>query len=139
MKIRQFKFDADLVEVCRLWSESEPGVHLSPSDEPQEIQKKLKQDPELFLVAEEDGNIVGTVLGGFDGRRGMVYHLAVNSANRRKGIGTALMQELEARFRSKGCRKYYLLVQKQAQDAFEFYKKFGCEVMDLHLLGKRVL
>ena len=138
MIIRQFTYNADLEQVLELWSKSDPGVQLSPSDQPEEIQKKLTRDPDLFLVAEEKGKIVGTVLGGFDGRRGMVYHLAVISERRRVGIGTALMEELEERLRSKECLKFYLLVQKQAQGAFEFYKDFGCEVMDLHLLGKRI-
>jgi len=137
MRIRQFTYEADLEQVLELWSKSGPGVQLSPSDQPEELKKKLARDPDLFLVAEEKGRIVGTVLGGFDGRRGIVYHLAVASGHRRKGIGTTLMQELQERLRSKGCSKFYILVQKHAKGAFEFYKDYGCEVMDLYLLGKR--
>lgn len=138
MKIRQFTFEGDLQQVHELWSTAGPGVQLSTSDEPDEIRKKLEKDPDLFLVAEEEGEIIGTVLGGFDGRRGLVYHLAVKSSRRRHGMGKALMEELEKRFRSKGCLKYYLLVHKHSDGAIEFYKDFGCEVMDLHLLGKRI-
>ena len=136
MKIREFLFEQDYEEVRILWEASGPGIQLSPSDTPQEIQKKLQRDPDLFLVAERDGRIIGTVFGGFDGRRGIVYHLAVLQSERRSGIGRSLMVEIENRLRAKGCRKYYLLVTKDNEAALAFYDSFGAEVMDLYVLGK---
>ncbi len=136
MKIREFHFEQDYEEVRILWESSGPGIQLSPSDSPEEIQKKLQRDPDLFLVAERDGRIIGTVFGGFDGRRGIVYHLVVLQGERRSGIGRSLMAEIENRLRSKGCRKYYLLVTKDNEDALAFYDSFGAEVMDLYVLGK---
>jgi ribosomal protein S18 acetylase RimI-like enzyme len=100
------------------------------SDKPDEIAKKLKHDPDLFLVAERDGRIVGSVLGGFDGRRGMVYHLAVAQSERRLGIGEGLMTELENRLRQKGCIRSYLLVTQDNKDAIRFYEKRDWEQMD---------
>lgn len=139
MKIREFLFGQDYEEVRTLWESSGPGIQLSPSDTPEEIQKKLQRDPDLFLVAECDGRIIGTVFGGFDGRRGLVYHLAVRQDERRSGVGRSLMVEVENRLRSKGCRKYYLLVTKDNEDALAFYESFGAEVMDLYILGKVIL
>ncbi|MCK5052719.1 MAG: GNAT family N-acetyltransferase [Anaerolineales bacterium] len=136
MKIREFLFEQDFEEVRELWISSGPGIQLSPSDSPAEIQKKLQRDPDLFLVAERDGRIIGTVFGGFDGRRGLVYHLAVLPGERRSGIGRSLMVELEHRLRLKGCRKYYLLVTKDNEDGLHFYESYGAEVMDLYVLGK---
>ena len=136
MKIREFVFEQDYEEVRILWESAGPGIQLSPSDTPQEIQKKLQRDPDLFLVAERDGRIIGTVFGGFDGRRGIVYHLAVLQSERRNGIGRSLMVEIENRLRSKDCRKYYLLVTKDNDAALDFYDSFGAEVMDLYVLGK---
>ncbi|MCJ7569882.1 MAG: GNAT family N-acetyltransferase [Anaerolineales bacterium] len=136
MKIRELLFEQDYEEVRMLWESSGPGIQLSPSDTAEEIQKKLLRDPSLFLVAERDGRIIGTVIGGFDGRRGLVYHLAVLQGERRSGIGRSLMVEVENRLRSKGCRKYYLLVTKDNEEALAFYESFGAEVMDLHILGK---
>jgi ribosomal protein S18 acetylase RimI-like enzyme len=136
MIIREFLFEQDYEEVVMLWESSSPGIQLSPSDTPQEIQKKLLRDPDLFLVAVCDGRIMGTVFGGFDGRRGIVYHLAVLQGEQRKGIGRSLMAEIENRLRSKGCRKYYLLVTKDNEAALAFYDSFGAEVMDLYVLGK---
>lgn len=136
MILRNFDIDGDLQAMLDLWSTAGDGVQLSPSDQPGEIRKKLQRDPDLFLVAEENGTIVGAVLGGFDGRRGMVYHLTVARHLRRKGIGKILMTELESRLRAKGCLKYYLLVTPDNDAAHEFYHELGWERMDLHVMGK---
>jgi len=136
MNVREFVYENDLQAVLELWRGGSPGIRISPSDDPAEIRKKLQRDPDLFLIAEEDARIVGAVVGGFDGRRGMVYHLAVETTQRGRGIGRALMRELEVSLRRKGCLKYYLLVTKDNQDAVAFYQRLGCEVMDLLVLGK---
>lgn len=136
--IRQFDFDHDLEPVLRLWQHSGPGVRLGVSDSPEEIQKKLVHDPELFLVAEEKGQIVGTVLGGFDGRRGMVYHLAVALSHRSNGLGSALMDELETRLKAKGCRKYYLQVTADNETVIHFYKKLGWSVSPNTFMSKAI-
>jgi len=136
MILRNFDIDGDLLAVLDLWSTAGEGIGLSPSDRPQELRKKLKRDPDLFLVAEEDGKIVGAVLGGFDGRRGMVYHLAVSRRLRRKGTGRLLMAELESRLRARGCLKYYLLIKPDNQEAHDFYTELGWEHMDLRVMGK---
>ena len=136
MRIRNFDFDRDFEAVLRLWRGSGPGVHLGPSDEPDAIRHKLTRDPDLFVVAEEDGQLIGAVMGGYDGRRGLVYHLAVADDHRRRGLGRRLMEELEARLRAKGCHKCYLLVTRDNPEGLRFYEALRWEIMDLHLLGK---
>lgn len=136
--ISQFVYDKDLDQLLNLWAYAGPGVQLSLSDQPSEIKKKLRQDPDLFLVAEQGEELVGAVLGGFDGRRGIIYHLAVADKCRQEGIGKALKEELEDRLRSKGCLKYYFLVTKHNKDATDFYTKIGCEVMDMYVLGREI-
>lgn len=136
MEIREFRMQEDYQHVRHLWLQSGPGVQLSPSDEPEEIEKKLTHDPDLFLVMEDQGQIIGTVIGGYDGRRGIVYHLAVSPERRREGLGTALMTAIEERLRSKGCYKYYLFVRRELDHVLDFYQSLGCEVMDLNILGK---
>jgi ribosomal protein S18 acetylase RimI-like enzyme len=138
MLIREFQLDRDYAAVRALWEASGPGVHLGMSDTPEEIAKKLTRDPDLFLVAEDENRIVGAVLGGFDGRRGMVYHLAVAAAQRQRGLGSALMAELESRLKAKGCRKYYLLVTYDNTDVVDFYRRLGWEVMPVQMLGKEI-
>ena len=66
--------------------------------------------------------LVGTVIGGFDGRRGMVYHLAVAPAYRRRWVASRLMAEVEERLRAKGCIKCYLLVRPDNDEAMEYYE-----------------
>lgn len=134
--IRQFIYPNDYSALYELWGTAGPGIHLRRSDEPEEIQKKLARDPDLFLVAESEGRIIGSVIGGFDGRRGMMYHLAVADPYRRQGIGDALMVELERRLRDKGCLKYYLLVTKDNETAIRFYETHGWTLMDLFIYGK---
>ncbi|HET7010020.1 MAG TPA: GNAT family N-acetyltransferase, partial [Anaerolineales bacterium] len=70
--------------------------------------------------------------------RGLVYHLAVLPEARRRGLGVALMQELEGRLRAKGCLKYYLLVTPDNPDAVDFYRHLGWSVMDMTLMGKEI-
>lgn len=130
MKIREFQYPDDLLQTLKLWRSIEKGVSLGPSDTPDEIKKKLLRDPDLFLVAEEDGEIVGTVIGGFDGRRGLIYHLGISSSFRERGFGSRLMNEVETRLRAKGCIRCYLLVTTDNPEAMEFYKKIGWTHMD---------
>jgi len=136
LSLREFQFSTDFSQVINLWQNAGPGIHLRRSDERKEILKKLRRDPDLFLVAEIDGEIIGTVLGGFDGRRGMVYHLAVVDRLRQKGIGALLMNELERRMKQKGCIRSYLLVTSDNLDAIRFYTSRGWEQMDILTFGK---
>lgn len=110
------------------------GVRLGRSDTPEEIQKKIARDPDLFLVAAgEDGQIIGTVIGGYDGRRGLLYHLAVDASFRGRGIGSRLMDEIESRLRAKGCIRCYLMVLADNDEAIRYYEKNGWENME-HVL-----
>lgn len=136
--IRDFCYESDLAEVLELWTHAGGGVRLGRSDDPAEIRKKLSRDPDLFLVAEAGGELVGAVMGGFDGRRGLVYHLAVRTDYRQQGTGDRLMSELEARMRAKGCLKSYLLVTEENFEAMRFYEKRGWERMPLLIFGKEL-
>jgi ribosomal protein S18 acetylase RimI-like enzyme len=123
VNIREFCFPDDYGGMLKLWSAMEIGVQVGRSDAPEEIQKKLQRDPDLFLVAEENHEIIGTIIGGFDGRRGMIYHLAVQANLRGQGIGTALLKEVEQRLQARGCKKCYLLVTVENTDAVQFYEQ----------------
>jgi len=139
IRIREFCFPADYEPVFALWQSIEKGVHTGRSDTPAEIEKKLTRDPDLFLVAEADGAIVGSVIGGFDGRRGLVYHLAVSAAFRGMGIGSRLMDELETRLQAKGCLKSYLLVTSDNPEAELYYQRRGWQPMEsIRLYGKEL-
>jgi len=139
VQIREFRFPADYENVYKLWETIEKGVRVSRSDSRDEIEKKIARDPDLFLVAESDGLIVGSVIGGFDGRRGLVYHFAVASEFRGMGTGSRLMDELESRLRSKGCLKCYLLVASDNPEVEPYYQHHGWKRMDdVHIFGKEL-
>lgn len=141
IRLREFTLD-DYDTVYALWQNAGDGLGIGRSDTREEIAKKLQRDPDLFLVVEDDAHpeqgrrIVGTVIGGFDGRRGLVYHLAVAHAYRGRGIGTLLMEEVERRLRAKGCLRAYLLVKRGNEEAVEFYQQRGWETMEVALMGK---
>jgi ribosomal protein S18 acetylase RimI-like enzyme len=139
VKVREFRFPQDYAPVRSLWEHAGSGIQLRRSDEPEEIQKKLQRDPDLFLLAEADGRLIGTVIGGFDGRRGLIYHLAVEAAYRKQGIGNLLMDEVERRLKEKGCLKCYLLVTVENTDAMRFYEARHWEHMDTVLTYTKTL
>lgn len=139
VKIREFRFPSDYEQVFELWRGIEKGVHVGRSDTLDEIGKKFNRDPDLFLVAESNGNIIGAVMGGYDGRRGLIYHLAVASVFRGQGIGSNLMDEVESRLRAKGCLKCYLLVTLDNIEVANYYMQRGWQHMDqVQLYGKEL-
>jgi ribosomal protein S18 acetylase RimI-like enzyme len=116
--ITEFSMD-DYAVVHVLWQRGD--LWMRPSDGPDATLLKLTRDPDLFLVARDaEGTVVGTVTGGWDGRRAYVYHLAVAPEHRRRGIADALMDELEERFRRLGAlkAKLQILVENAASRAF---------------------
>jgi len=135
VNIRTFKFPDDYPPVVELWERSGPGIHVGRSDTLNEVAKKIQRDPDLFLVADLQDEIIGAVIGGFDGRRGMIYHLAGDKDFRQFGVGTALMETLENRLREKGCLRSYLMVRKD-NAATQFYDKQGWQALDIFVLGK---
>ncbi len=135
IRLREFTLD-DYDAVYSLWQNAGPGIGIGRSDTREEIAKKLQRDPDLFLVATDSNEIIGTVIGGYDGRRGIIYHLAVEQAYRGRGIGKMLMGEVERRLVAKGCLRCYLLVMNDARDVIEFYRAIGWDVMDVTIMGK---
>ncbi len=123
--LREFSLSDDYERVLQLWEAVEKGMNVGRSDTPAELNKKLQRDPDLFLVATKDNDIVGTIIGGFDGRRGMIYHLAVRRELRGQGVGAMLLEEIENRLRAKGCLKCLLHVFADNQEAVQFYRNRG--------------
>ena len=122
-----------------LWKNAGPGIGISRSDDLPELMMKYNAAPDLFLVARQDNNLVGSVIGGFDGRRGLIYHLAVSPALQHGGLGTKLMQSVEEQLKQKGCKKAYLLVKRGNPALENFYSKRDWQNMDdIRLFGKNL-
>jgi ribosomal protein S18 acetylase RimI-like enzyme len=134
MRIREFQL-TDYDDVVGLWKTA--GLILRPGDELYGIKLKLQRDPDLFLVAEDGGDIVGVVMGAWDGRRGWINHLAVKPNRQREGIGRTLMDELEKRLFEKGAKKVNAQIYKWNTTSHDFFKSVGYEVhSDLVMIGK---
>ena len=129
--------ESDEAGVARLWREVFPDA---PSwNEPEaDIRRKLSVQPELFLVATVDSEIVGTAMGGYDGHRGWVYYVAISRQRRKQGIGAALMAEVEERLGKMGCPKLNLQVRASNEDVIAFYKKLGYNVEERVSMAKRL-
>ncbi|EYU13960.1 acetyltransferase [Photorhabdus luminescens subsp. luminescens] len=107
MEIRVFRQD-DFEEVITLWERCDL---LNPGVDPEvDIERKLTHDPDLFLVAEVAGEVVGTIMGGYDGHRGSAYYLGVHPEFRGRGIANALIARLEKKLIARGCPKIVLIV-----------------------------
>ena len=110
----------DYEGVYRLWR-STPGMGLNTTDDSRAgIQQYLNRNPNTCFVAEDKGEIVGVILAGHDGRRGMIHHTAVSSSVRNQGIGTALIEHAMRALECEGIHKVALTVfaKNEAGDAF---------------------
>lgn len=124
MAIRIMTMD-DYEGVYELWM-SCAGMGLNNLDDSKEgIQKFLCRNPETCFVAEEDKEIVGVILAGNDGRRGYIYHTAVNSDFRNRGIGTALVESVKGALKALDINKVALVVFSGNKDGNSFWEKLG--------------
>lgn len=136
MHIRPFQ-PTDETAVIALWQRCE--LTRPWNDPHKDIQRKLKVQPELFLLGEIDDKVVASVMAGFDGHRGWVNYLAVCPTQRRRGLGRQLMEEVERRLTALGCPKLNLQVRSDNQAVLTFYRNLGYQVDEVVSLGKRLI
>jgi hypothetical protein len=136
MHIRPYQ-DSDRQDVIALWREALPDS--APHNDPATaIRKKLAEERDLFFVADVDGAVVGTVMGGYDGHRGWIYSVAVQPQFRRSGIGGALIRRLEEALSQRGCLKVNLQIRASNAQVIAFYEKLGYTVEERVSMGKRL-
>jgi len=122
MKIRAYE-SRDEDAVVALWRDC--GLTRPWNDPRRDIQRKLTEQPELFLVGIYENALVATAMIGFDGHRGWVYYLAVAPKYRRKSFGRRLMQEAERMLIERGCPKINLQIRSENTEAVAFYRRLG--------------
>ena len=121
--------------VDALWREAFP--HDAPRNRAADaIPKKRAYQPELILVAEKDGQVIGSALAGYDGYRGWLNRVAVLKSYRGGGVGAALVREAEARLAALGCRKINLQIRGSNETVAGFYRRLGYEVEERISMGK---
>jgi len=127
--------DSDHDSVVALWTVVFPND--PPWNEPTLlISRKRSVQPHLFWVAMEGDQIVGTVLAGWDGVRGWIYHLAVDPSRRGKGTARLLMKTAEDSLEELGCPKINLQVRMNNTAVVEFYKALGYVAEERVQMGK---
>jgi len=129
--------EADFAEVRTLWQQ------VFPDDPPwnraeEAVSAKLAVQPDLFLVASDGANVIGTVMAGYDGHRGWLYAVAVSESHRRTGVGSALVREAEIRLAALGCRKINLQIRATNIQVQAFYDRLGYGTEDRISMGKRL-
>ncbi len=116
---------ADYDKVYALWLSCR-GMGLNNLDDSREgIERFLKRNPETCFVAEDGGRLVGVIIAGNDGRRGYIYHTAVNPGFRRKGIAKALVNAALEALHDLGINKTALVVFDRNSDGNAFWESMG--------------
>lgn len=135
MIIRPFHL-RDEASVVDLWSRCDL---LRPQNDPYlDIRRKLLVQPEMFLIAEVESEIIGSVMCGYDGHRGWINYLAVHPNHRGQGVGRRLMEKAESALRELQCPKINLQVRSANQSVIAFYEKLGFSVDEVISMGKRI-
>ncbi|SIR66390.1 GNAT family acetyltransferase [Microbacterium sp. RURRCA19A] len=136
VRIRSFR-TADEDAVVALWEQT--GLTRPWNDPRADIRRKLTVQPELFLVAVDGDAVVGSVMAGYDGRRGWLYYLASAPSHRGQGIGRALVAEAERLLEAMGCPKVQLMVRPDNASARGFYDALGYVSFETWATGRRLI
>jgi ribosomal protein S18 acetylase RimI-like enzyme len=136
LHIRPYQ-DGDEKDVIQLWHNCNLVV---PWNDPKlDIERKLKVNPDLFLVGLIESKLIATIMGGYEGHRGWINYLAVSPQIRRKGVGRKMVEEVEVKLCKLGCPKINVQIRSSNRDVIEFYGKIGFSVDDVVSMGKRLV
>lgn len=116
----------DYEKACALWCECE-GIDICEGDSREEISNYLARNPGLSRVVEVDGALAGAALCGHDGRRAIIYHLAVAQAFRGHGIGKLLLDDCVRALQTAGIQRAIILVADDNSLGHEFWLRNGWE------------
>jgi ribosomal protein S18 acetylase RimI-like enzyme len=114
------------------------GLTRAWNDPDRDIDRKVARDPDNLLVLEVDGQLIGSVMVGYEGHRGWINYLVVHPDHRGRGLGQALVHEAERRLAALGCPKVNLQVRSSNRSAIDFYRRIGYSVDDVVSLGRRL-
>jgi ribosomal protein S18 acetylase RimI-like enzyme len=136
MKIREFS-ESDREAVIELWDACELT---RPWNNPDlDISRKLRVQPELFLVGEVQGKVIASAMAGYDGHRGSVFYLAVSPSYQGLGYGKQLLARIEKLLTSMGCPKLNVAVRTSNEKVLAFYNSLGYTADEVVSLGRRLI
>ena len=113
----------DTEAILRFWSAAEATP--TKTDTPEHVGIVIGHPGAAFFIAVAGDEIVGSIIGTFDGWRGHVYRLAVHPRYRRHGIARDLVRHVEIAFRTWGAKRILALVERDRSSALEFWKAAG--------------
>ena len=122
MVIRNYD-DEDFPQVEELLKKS--GIYWPAYDRREILKKKIDNDPESIIVAEENGKVVGTIFFVYDPWSSYILHLAVDAEHRNKGIGTRLFQTAEQRLKARGKKIVAGFIKEENESVLDYCKKRG--------------
>lgn len=116
----------DVEAVLELWRRAEASP--SSTESVEDVRGLLARDPEALIVAEVDGEIVGSLIVGWDGWRATFYRLAVAPDRRRRGLAGELVRAGEERLRALGARRLNAIAESHKHAAMAFWASVGYEL-----------
>jgi ribosomal protein S18 acetylase RimI-like enzyme len=135
-EIRPYQ-EPDITNVVALWERC--GLVVPQNDPHKDIAAKIRFQPDLFLIAQLDWQLVGTVMAGYEGHRGWLNYLAVDPEHQRKGYGRLLVEAAEHKLADLGCPKVNLQIRGSNKQALAFYRAIGYVTEDRIGMGKRIV
>jgi ribosomal protein S18 acetylase RimI-like enzyme len=117
--IREARAD-EVDAILALWQAAGSGPSIT--DTPEHLRMLTEKSPDLFVVAETDGRLAGSIIGGWDNWRGHIYRLAVHPDFRRRGLARALTDEIERRLQARGARRIYALAATKQEMGVKFWE-----------------
>jgi ribosomal protein S18 acetylase RimI-like enzyme len=128
----------DYDRLIRLWDKA--GLPYKPRgrDQKNNIASELTKDTAIFLVAEFKGELIGSVFGTHDGRKGWINRLAVSPEYRHRGLGVRLVEEVEEKMTERGIEIIACLVEDWNHTSLKFFVQLGYMLhKDIFYLSKR--
>ncbi|MGD2250322.1 MAG: GNAT family N-acetyltransferase [Candidatus Methanofastidiosia archaeon] len=121
-----------------LWEKSGLPSKSRGRDSKEAITHQMKENPDLFLGAFHNTNLIGSVIATFDGRKGWINRLVVDPQYRKKGIATQLIKAAETALKQKGAAVIGVLVYNDNEPSLQLFKKMGYTTdKDICYLSKR--
>ena len=129
--------EADRAAVIALWK----ACNLTrPWNDPNsDIDRKVRFQPDLFLIGSIGSKIIGSAMAGYDGHRGSVFYLAIEPILQGKGYGEKLMRHIEALLTRLGCPKLNIVIRSTNTSVLGFYNNLDYAMDDVVSVGKRLI